>query len=93
MEYTEDRSVMLSRLGRLRENMNYHKNEKLKLRWPGYGDYRQFGLSGIVEAMEREIKELRTAIANMGPDDIKGEIVDVSNTLDFLWDCMTYKVS
>lgn len=90
MEYTEDRDVMLKRLSRIRENMNYHKNEKLKMKWLEYGDYRQFGLRGIINAMEREIKELKAAIANSGPDLVKGEIVDVSNTLDFLWDCMTY---
>lgn len=77
---------MLNRLDLVRSTMVRPKNLKLLLKWEKHGDYRQWPLENIIEAVIKEMDELAEALAIKGPSDIRDEIVDVANTLDFLWD-------
>ena len=80
--------IMLDRLKVLRIVLDASKNDKLQLRWEKYGDYRQYDLSSLILAWEREARELDTALKYSGPVDILGEMVDVINQLEFIYDVL-----
>ena len=88
MDTTRDFGEMLDRLKVRRMVLDASKNDKLQLRWEEYGDYRQYDLSDLIGAWESEIRELVTALKYSGPTDILGEMVDVINQLEFIYDVL-----
>lgn len=91
---TRDFNVFIDRLWKIREGMNEDKDIKLSRRWRKHGDYRQWKLKIILEALDKEIKELKDELnckyprATPQARRIKDEIIDVSNVLDFLYDVL-----
>jgi hypothetical protein len=77
---------MLDHLDWVRSTMVGPKNTKLLMRWEQHGEYRQWPLDNIIEAVIKEMDELAEALAIKSPSDIREEVVDVANVLDFLWD-------
>ena len=80
--------AMLDRLDQVRKSMAGAKNTKLMMRWEKHGEYRQWPLDAIIEAVIKEMDELAEALAVLGPSDIRDEVVDVANCLEFLWDVL-----
>lgn len=93
MEITYNLERMLYRLRNIRADMTPHKSAKIRGKWDEKGDYRAYGIGGVINSLLDEMKELKQALNSKGPDEIKGEVVDVSNMLDMLWDCLTYRGS
>ena len=79
---------MLDRLGQIRRSMNGAKNTKLMMRWEKHGDYRQYSLTDLIDALSDEFDELTEALSVLGPSDIRDEVLDVVNQLEFLWDVL-----
>lgn len=80
--------AMLNRLDQVRKSMAGAKNTKLMMRWADYGDYRNFEVGDVIDHLDLEIEELRVALARLGPTDIRDEVLDVANCLEFLWDVL-----
>ena len=77
---------MLDRLGRVRMSMAGAQNTKLITKWADYGDYRQYSMGDIIDHTKGELDELDEALRTLGPSDIRDEVLDVANCLEFLWD-------
>lgn len=88
MNVTRRYQFMLDRLKTRRVVLDASKNDKLRLRWLKYGDYRQYDLSELIGAWESEALELDVALASRGPTEILDELVDVINQLEFIYDVL-----
>jgi len=79
---------MLDRLAQVRTSMAGAQNTKLMTKWANYGDYRQFSMGDIIDHLKGEMDELDEALRILGPSDIRDEVLDVANCLEFLWDVL-----
>ena len=80
--------AMIDRLDQVRKSMAGAKNTKLMTKWVDYGDYKQYDVGDIMDHLDLEIDELQVALAKLGPTDIRDEVIDVANCLEFLWDVL-----
>lgn len=83
-----DFESMIDRLKVVREELSKRQDAKLKEKWEKHGDYRQWRIGQIAKAVIREMEELEEAIAIKGIDAIEDEIIDVRNTVEFLFDLL-----
>ena len=88
METTEHFGTMLTRIRTLRMGLNNAKNEKLRVRWERYGDYRGYSLDRRIKDLHGEFYELAEALAYNDPPKILDEVVDVTNNLEFIYDVL-----
>jgi len=79
-------SQMIGRLVKIRKDISRCQNNKLHSRFKRYGGYSKFSVEVVYEKLLEELDELFEALKEGSPTDIKDEILDVRNVMEFFWD-------